>query len=134
MAVFIETALGHSGRPCSGVFSDADETTVGPVVCGFIERLAEDGITGGCGNGEFCPNDPVTRGQMAVFIETALGNPANAGTGRFTDVPTDHPFCGYIERIADDGIAVGCGGGKYCVDDPITRAQMAVFLATAFIY
>jgi len=134
MAVFIETALGHPGRPCSGIFSDADETAVGAVVCGFIERLAEDGITGGCGPGKFCPNDAVTRGQMAVFMETALGNPANSGTGRFTDVPADHPFCGYVERIADDGITAGCGGGKYCVNDPITRSQMAVFLATAFLY
>jgi cytochrome c peroxidase len=131
MAVFIVTALGHSPRACPGQFSDVSAADPS---CGFIERLAEEGITGGCGNGKFCPNDPVTRGQMAVFMETALGNPANAGTGRFTDVPADNPFCGYVERIADDGIAAGCGNGKYCVDDPITRAQMAVFLATAFLY
>ena len=39
----------------------------------FIEALAASGITGGCGNGNFCPGNPVTRGQMAVFLAKALG-------------------------------------------------------------
>jgi hypothetical protein len=39
----------------------------------YIEALAASGITGGCGNGNFCPGDPVTRGQMAVFLSKALG-------------------------------------------------------------
>ena len=39
----------------------------------FIEALAASGITGGCGNGNYCPNAPLTRGQMAVFLSKALG-------------------------------------------------------------
>lgn len=39
----------------------------------FVEALADSGITGGCGGGNYCPNDPVTRGQMAVFLSAALG-------------------------------------------------------------
>jgi S-layer family protein len=39
----------------------------------FVEALAAAGISGGCSAGSFCPNDPVTRGQMAVFLATALG-------------------------------------------------------------
>jgi hypothetical protein len=39
----------------------------------FIEALVSSGITSGCGGGNYCPNDPVTRGQMAVFLSTALG-------------------------------------------------------------
>jgi hypothetical protein len=39
----------------------------------FVEALAASGITGGCGGGNFCPNNPVTRGQMAVFLASALG-------------------------------------------------------------
>jgi beta-N-acetylhexosaminidase len=39
----------------------------------FIEALYASGITGGCGNGNFCPDEPVTRGQMAVFLSGALG-------------------------------------------------------------
>ncbi len=39
----------------------------------FVEALASAGITGGCGGGLYCPNSPVTRGQMAVFLSVALG-------------------------------------------------------------
>jgi hypothetical protein len=39
----------------------------------YVEALAASGITGGCGNGNFCPDAPVTRGQMAVFLSKALG-------------------------------------------------------------
>lgn len=39
----------------------------------FVEAIAASGITAGCGGGNFCPNNPVTRGQMAVFLAKALG-------------------------------------------------------------
>ena len=39
----------------------------------FIEALAASGITGGCGIGNFCPDNPLTRGQMAAFLSKALG-------------------------------------------------------------
>jgi hypothetical protein len=128
MAVFIEAALEHSPNTCVGRFADV---SLDSPFCGFIERLSDDGITGGCGGNNFCPNDPVTRGQMAVFIEAALRNPANICTARFADVPGENSFCGFIERLADDGITGGCGPGLFCPDEPVTRAQMAVFLVAA---
>lgn len=39
----------------------------------FIEALAASGVTGGCGNGNFCPDAPLKRGQMAVFLAKAMG-------------------------------------------------------------
>jgi hypothetical protein len=39
----------------------------------YIEALAASGITGGCGGGNFCPDSPVTRRQMAIFVAKALG-------------------------------------------------------------
>ena len=39
----------------------------------FVEALAASGITAGCGSGNFCPDTPLTRGQMAVFLSKALG-------------------------------------------------------------
>jgi hypothetical protein len=136
MAVFIETSLGVATAPaCLGtIFSDVTSTSVGPAFCGYIEKFASDGITGGCGGSNFCPDGIVTRQQMAVFIETALGNPANACTGQFTDstaaligaVP-----CGFIEKLAADGITGGCGPTTFCPNNPVTRAEMAVFLVAA---
>ena len=49
----------------------------------------------------------------------------------FSDVPTSHLFFQYIEALAAAGITAGCGGGNYCPDSPVTRGQMAVFLARA---
>jgi S-layer family protein len=49
----------------------------------------------------------------------------------FNDVPTGHPFFQFVEALADSGITVGCGNGNYCPDAPLTRGQMAVFLAKA---
>ncbi len=53
------------------------------------------------------------------------------GSATFNDVPTNHPFFQYIEALAASGITGGCGPGIYCPDNPVTRGQMAVFLAKA---
>lgn len=52
-------------------------------------------------------------------------------TATFADVPTDHPFFRFVEALAAAGVTGGCGGGNYCPNNPITRGQMAVFLAAA---
>jgi hypothetical protein len=49
----------------------------------------------------------------------------------FNDVPTNHAQFEYIEALAAAGISIGCGNGNYCPDNPLTRGQMAVFLAKA---
>ena len=47
------------------------------------------------------------------------------------DVPTSHPFFRFVEALAASGVTGGCGAGQFCPDTPVTRGQMAVFLATA---
>ena len=58
--------------PAPGMATFAD-VPVGNPIHPFVEALAAAGITGGCGGGNFCPNAPLTRGQMAVFRAVALG-------------------------------------------------------------
>ena len=53
------------------------------------------------------------------------------GAPTFNDVPTNHQFFQFIEALAASGITGGCGVGIYCPDNPVTRGQMAVFLAKA---
>ncbi len=98
---------------------------------GFIENLFHNGITGGCGLGNYCPATPVNRAQMAVFLlKSAHGSgylpPPCAGI--FGDVPCPSAFAAWIEQLAAEGITGGCGTGNYCPGNPVTRAQMAVFL------
>ena len=59
-----------SPGPATATFGDVSNASP---IYKFVEALAAAGITGGCGSGNYCPNDPVTRGQMAVFISVALG-------------------------------------------------------------
>ncbi|MCP5419819.1 MAG: S-layer homology domain-containing protein [Gammaproteobacteria bacterium] len=54
------------------------------------------------------------------------------GSATFLDVPTSHPFFKEVEALAASGISGGCGDGTiYCPNNPVTRGQMAAFLARA---
>ena len=100
----------------------------------FVDTLARDGVTKGCGGGNYCRNSDVTRAQMAVFLlksEHGSSYTPPPCTGVFPDVectPTPAFAVDWIEQLHGEGITGGCGGGDYCPDGPVTRAQMAVFL------
>ena len=102
-----------------------------------IHALAANGITSGCGGGNYCPNAAVTRAQMAVFLlKSAHGAaflPPAASGNVFDDVPAGAFAAAWIEQLAEEGIAAGCGGGDYCPNAAITRAQMAVFLLKSLL-
>jgi hypothetical protein len=53
------------------------------------------------------------------------------GVATFADVPTGHPYFQFVEALVASGVTAGCGGGNYCVNSPIARGEMAVFLAPA---
>ena len=101
----------------------------------FIEKLGGSGITGGCGNGNYCPSDTVSRAQMAVFLERGINgssfSPPPAVGNVFGDVGVNDFAAAWIEKLSADGVTGGCGGGNYCPNDSVTRAQMAVFLLRA---
>lgn len=58
-------------------------------------------------------------------------SPAPAAATFPNDVPTTHPFFRFIEALAAAGITGGCGAGSFCPDTPVTRGEVAVFLASA---
>lgn len=99
-----------------------------------IVALADAGITKCCNpptNNRFCPDDRVTRGQMAAFLNRALS--LDAGTSTFADTAT-HTFQADIAALADAGITKGCNppdNTRFCPDDQVTRGQMAAFLVRA---
>ena len=101
----------------------------------FIQNLALSGITAGCGNGNYCPASPVSRAQMAVFLERCVHgryfSPPAASGNVFLDVDTDDFAAAYIEQLFIDGITSGCGNNNYCPNASVSRDQMAVFLLRA---
>jgi uncharacterized repeat protein (TIGR03803 family) len=103
----------------------------------WIEDLAARGITSGCGGGNYCPDAPVTRDQMAIFLLKALLGPdyvPPTATGIFQDVPPGSFAADWIEDLHTRSITAGCAAAplRYCPEAEVTRAQMAVFLTTTF--
>lgn len=124
MASFLMRALDLT-IPGGNRFEDVSGTHLGA-----INAIAEVGISLGCTpDGEqFCPDDLVTREQMGSFLARALALEP-AGGNPFLDVSGSH--VDNVVAIAEAGITVGCveDGTLFCPLDPVTRAQMATFLA-----
>ena len=97
-----------------------------------INKVADAEITLGCGGTDYCPGELVTRAQMASFLSRALDLPDSLTDWFGDDDGSSHEA--NINKVADAGITLGCGDGSYCPLDPVTRAQMASFIARAFAY
>jgi hypothetical protein len=123
---------GDQAIPGSG-FTDIGAS----VFAADIRWIADRGITKGCNppaNSRFCPNDYVTRGQMAAFFTRALGY-TNAGTGNYFVDTAGSTFKDDIDKIRVADVTKGCNpptNNKYCPDKFVTRGQMAAFMTRAF--
>jgi hypothetical protein len=112
----------------------------------WVETLADAGLAIGCRmetyqfNGVktelefFCPKNPITRAEAAVFLELALhgkGYWPPAPVGVFDDVPVGYWAAGWIEQLVADGLSSGCGERQFCPESIVSRAQLAVMVGKA---
>jgi hypothetical protein len=113
-------------------FSDVPETHT---YYNEIGRLSARRVTLGCNATNYCPDEVVTRQQMAAFIIRALGDfdPPAPSSQRFVDVPPGNPFYAFIEQMAVRRITEGCDTNplRYCPLNPVLRDQMAAFIIRA---
>jgi len=130
----------HINKCNSGTLMDTfEDVPAGNWAGSWIYRLAAAGITNGCRLSPllYCPDQFVTRAQMAKFLEFGIhgaGYTPPAGTGTvFDDVPISFWAVSWIEKLYADGITSGCFlvPLRYCPDVFVTRAQMAKFLLVA---
>jgi hypothetical protein len=115
-----------------------------------IETLLHNGITSGCTTSTYCPDLPVSRGQMAIFVAKGIagsgeyvpttgilnGQPYDCSAGgvsRFSDVTPTDSFCRHVHYIGAQNVTLGCSATKYCPADTITRDAMASFIAKAVV-
>ena len=143
MVVTFGVPAGAQGSPppgLSGLEDAAAASCVAPATHGFndvptnhfanlaVGWLVGAGITSGTSPGTYSPSQPVTRAQMAVFLWRAAGGPTPVGPHGFNDVPAGHFAGTAVGWLVGAGITSGTSPGTYSPSQPVTRAQMAVFL------
>ena len=137
MAIFILRGIhGGAYTPPAATGTVFSDVPLGSFADAWIEQLALEGVTGGCGGGNYCPDQTITRAQMAIFLlrgkyGSAYTPPAATGTV-FSDVPLGSFADAWIEQLALEGVTGGCTTTAYCPGNSVTRDQMAVFLVRMF--
>lgn len=140
MAAFLVRAVHGASfvpPPPTGLFADVP---VSYWAAPYIEQIFAESITAGCAASplRFCPDDNLTRAEMAVFLLRAKHGaayvpPVATGTV-FTDVPSTYWAASWIEQLAAEGITTGCASSpaRFCPEDSVRRDQMAAFLVRTF--
>lgn len=76
MAVFLLRAkYGTSYTPPPATGTSFTDVPAGHWAAPWIEQLAREGITAGCGGGQYCPTATVNRWQMALFLVKTFNLP-----------------------------------------------------------
>jgi hypothetical protein len=126
-----------------GSVNPAEFNDVAPTATYFdaANLMFQAGVTTGCIQGgtpqtrSFCPNDNVTREEMAAFIVRAVTGSVTPAiydpVPYFTDVPPTNLFFPHIQKLEELGITTGCGAGLFCPTDTIPRWEMAIFMVRA---
>jgi SpoIID/LytB domain protein len=131
MAAFLVRALGLTDDGGKDWFRDDDGSTFEA----DINKLAASGITFGCNDAHtsYCPQDTVTRAQMAAFLVRSFGY-SDVGQGNWFTDDNASIFEADIDRLRAAEVTLGCNppdNTHYCPNDPVRRDQMASFLARA---
>ena len=109
-------------RPFADVRTDA-------FYSGPIAWLRQSGLSTGIGStGNYDPDGPVSRAQMATFIWRIAGEPSDP-PAPFTDIQRPSFYAAAVDWFYDAGLTTGVGGSnRFAPNDPVTRAQMVTFL------
>lgn len=100
----------------------------------YIQKMRDLGITTGCGANAYCPDSPLSREQMAVFLVRARLGLSSTDTflyqtaPYFSDMVASSVYFPFVQKMKEMGITAGCSATAYCGSDPNTRGQMAVFV------
>lgn len=130
MAVFLTRALDDVTSPSTGLGAFSDVPS-GVWYTDAIARMYELGISTGYADGTYRPNDPVSRGEMAVFLDRAFEAISRSSGGlSFVDIAPDAFYASSAQALFDSTVSLGCSTDplEYCPFDQVTRDQMASFL------
>ena len=119
----------------ASVFPDVDDNASYAEAVTILDSL---GIMYGDDNGNFRPEDTITRAEVATVVVRALGLDDAAagakGATQFNDVAADHWATGYINLATQKGIISGYGDGTFGPEDPVTYEQVTKMIVAALGY
>ncbi len=127
LSALLGVAPGSAG-PAAAAHSPFGDVPAGTFYTDAVDWLADAEITTGTSPSTFSPSDPVTRGQMAAFLERYAQVDGTPGTHGFADVAAGAFYDGSVSFLVDRAITTGTSTTTYSPGDPVTRAQMAAFL------
>ena len=132
LALCIGVCMLLSSFTCAFAYPDVEE---GTYVSEAVTVLSGLDILNGFDTGNFKPEEPVTRAQMAKIICEILGyDNLSASSTVFTDVPSEHWASGYISAANSLGIINGYGDGTYGPEEQVTYNQAAKMIICALGY
>ena len=126
---FVLIMVGNVGQANAAGFTDVKP---GDSFYKEMMYLYGEDIISGYTDGRFGPTDTVTRGQAAMMIAKALDLNTAPSDTKFSDVKSDYFASGAIQSAASAGILSGTTDGKFLPKKPVTRGEMAIFIARAF--
>jgi PKD repeat protein len=143
MAVYVSRGLvspsGDAGIPDPEPPASFSDVPTNHWAYKHIEYAVSQKVVQGYEDGTYRPGLTVDRGQMAVYVARATVAPGGdaavpdpPATATFPDVPTTFWAYRHVEFCADRSIVQGYDDGLYHPDYPVTRDQMAVYIARAF--
>ena len=131
LGLIAQTTSGEYFTSWNNYFGDLGNAN--PDFIDDIVYLASTGISRGCSFSNFCPKDPVTRAQMAVFLDRAVGWTDAPLTTDFTDIDgLSLEARQAISNLVANGITSGCEADLYCPFAEVTRGQMSKFIVLAY--
>ncbi|MFB3880852.1 MAG: S-layer homology domain-containing protein [Armatimonadota bacterium] len=143
MAAFIVRAAagGDSQVPKATGGATFGDVNKGSWAYDYIEYAAAAGIVEGYSDGSYHPDWTVNRGEMAAFMARSIASPQGEeglvgyqppASQAFADVANDSWCSRYVEYLAERGLISGYPDATYRPADPVSRDQMAVYIARAF--
>ncbi len=131
----LQAVLGDNFIPEVAIASSYSDVEIGDFNADWIEKFKVEAYTEGCALDRFCPNDVVTKEQLAKFIIKAKegsGYLPMPATGIYTDVPMGSFNADWIEALNMGGMTMDCATGKFCPKDAVTVEVFENILNAAF--
>ena len=115
------------------VFAAVEDTGFADVDAGawYAEEAVwcrDNGVMNGTGAATFSPDRTMTRGMLATVLYRAAGSPEVSGAPAFSDVPASSAYADGVAWAAARGVVTGYGDGRFGLNDPVTRQQIAAIL------